>query len=75
VTQQERTAKLCEMFGDVLGIPGVEPEDSFFDLGGHSLLASRLARRIQDEFGVKIPVRRIYQAPTSLALAERLNEA
>ncbi|MFF4246491.1 acyl carrier protein [Streptomyces sp. NPDC001822] len=60
------------MFGEVLGMPDVDVEDSFFDLGGHSLLASKLTRRVQEAFGIKIPVRRIYQAPTPATLAAYL---
>ncbi|MFD9504827.1 acyl carrier protein [Streptomyces sp. NPDC060035] len=60
------------MFGEVLGMPDVDVEDSFFDLGGHSLLASKLTRRVHEAFGIKIPVRRVYQAPTPATLAAYL---
>jgi len=36
VTERERI--LCEVFGDVLGVPGIGFDDDFFALGGHSLL-------------------------------------
>lgn len=72
MTATEWERELCLMFGEVLGMPDVDVEDSFFDLGGHSLLASKLTRRVQEAFGIKIPVRRIYQAPTPATLAAYL---
>ncbi|MCX4642715.1 acyl carrier protein [Streptomyces sp. NPDC055059] len=73
VTQWEN--ELCLLFGEVLGMPDVAADDSFFDLGGHSLLASKLTRRVQEAFGVKVPVRRIYQVPTPATLAAYLHAA
>jgi nonribosomal peptide synthetase DhbF len=72
VTESEWVNELCLLFGEVLGMPHVEPDDSFFDLGGHSLLASKLTRRIHESYGIKIPVRRVYQAPTPRTLAAYL---
>lgn len=36
VTATEWERELCLLFGEVLGMPDVDVEDSFFDLGGHS---------------------------------------
>lgn len=71
MTVQEQ--ELCEIFAEVLGLPEIAAQDSFFDLGGHSLLASRLVRRIHSQFGVKIPLRNVYETPTAEALAKHLN--
>jgi non-ribosomal peptide synthetase component F len=35
-------------------LPDAEPDYSFFDAGGHSLLALRFARRVEDEFDVRL---------------------
>ncbi|WP_327114681.1 acyl carrier protein [Streptomyces sp. NBC_01341] len=72
MTATEWERELCLLFGEVLGMPDVDEEDSFFDLGGHSLLASKLTRRVHEAFGIKVPVRRIYQAPTPATLAAYL---
>ncbi|MEO3811636.1 amino acid adenylation domain-containing protein [Sphaerisporangium sp. B11E5] len=71
----EREKLLCEIFAEVLGLPSVGADDSFFDLGGHSLLATGMIARVQARLGVRPALRDVFETPTPALLAERLGPA
>ncbi|MFF6815491.1 amino acid adenylation domain-containing protein, partial [Streptomyces sp. NPDC012403] len=65
---------LCTAFAQLLGLPHVGIDDSFFALGGDSVLAMRLvgaARRA----GIGLAVRDVFAHPTVAALASVAREA
>ena len=61
--------RMVRIFSDVLGVDGVDHFHSFFDLGGHSLLAVELIAAIDREFGLRLPLSSLFNAPTPAALA------
>ncbi|MBN2549027.1 MAG: amino acid adenylation domain-containing protein [Anaerolineales bacterium] len=50
----------------------IDRDDNFYDLGGHSLLVAMLFTQIEAEFGQRLPLTTLYQAPTPRLLANTL---
>jgi acyl transferase domain-containing protein len=48
---------LRRIWSDLLGHPDVTDDSDFFVLGGDSLLITRLARRVREDIGVRVPLR------------------
>jgi amino acid adenylation domain-containing protein len=64
--------RLVSIWKEVLGIERVGVRDNFFELGGHSLLAVQLLARIQEEFGLSLPLQILFTEGTVQSLAEAL---
>ena len=71
-TQLEQ--QLAGVWTEILGVPKVSVNDSFFELGGNSLMAVRLTARIRSEFQVELPLVALFTAPTLGSLGERVGD-
>jgi amino acid adenylation domain-containing protein/non-ribosomal peptide synthase protein (TIGR01720 family) len=65
---------LASIWRELLDVPEVGRDDSFFELGGQSLLATRLVSRIRETWGVDARLRVVFDAPTLGALARAVEE-
>lgn len=65
---------LSKIFADVLELPAVAADASFFGLGGHSLLATRAIAKIKETFKIQLPRIDFYAAPTIAAIAKKIDE-
>jgi amino acid adenylation domain-containing protein len=69
-TPQEQV--LADIWALVLDRDNVGADDDFFELGGDSLLAMQVLSRINDAFGVRIPLKSLFDGPTVKRLALEL---
>ncbi len=72
--RNQTEGQLAAIWERVLGLRLVGIDDNFFELGGHSLAGVRLIAQIETEFGRKIPLASLFQAPTVAQLAQLLHQ-
>jgi amino acid adenylation domain-containing protein len=70
----EVEAGVAEILAEALGGAAIGVHDSFFERGGDSLVAVRVVFRLCGAFGVELPVRSFFEAPTVAAIAARIEE-
>lgn len=65
---------ILDIWQEILGISEIGIHDNFFELGGHSLLATQIISRLRQAFEVQVPLRAIFENPTTVALATAIEE-
>ncbi|HEX7183847.1 MAG TPA: amino acid adenylation domain-containing protein, partial [Thermoanaerobaculia bacterium] len=65
---------MAALWAEVLGLERVGANDNFFELGGHSILATRLMFRVRETFGVELPLRILFSAPTLAGLSAAVSQ-
>jgi amino acid adenylation domain-containing protein len=63
---------IARVWSHVLGTPRISADDNFFKLGGHSLLAIKLVAGVRAEFGLRLPVKKVYENPRLRDLAREI---
>ncbi|HWM07337.1 MAG TPA: amino acid adenylation domain-containing protein [Actinophytocola sp.] len=66
--RDEREATLCRLFAEVLGVPEVGADESFFSLGGDSIIAIQLVNRAR-KAGLRFTPRDVFTNKTVEAIA------
>jgi acyl transferase domain-containing protein len=66
---------VARMWEELLGISPIGIHDDFFALGGHSLLATQIISRCRDSFGLDLPLKAIFEAPTISRFAVLVEDA
>jgi acyl carrier protein len=70
----EVEAKLAGAFAEVLGIPQVGRDDSFFDLGGDSLRGVRVLVRVEQAFGISVSLDLLIDHPSVAEFAAAIRD-
>ncbi|MFZ4730020.1 MAG: phosphopantetheine-binding protein, partial [Pseudanabaena sp.] len=64
--------QIADIWAQVLNLERVGIYDNFFELGGHSLLATQIISRLRKVFAVELTLRIFFEAPTIVALGEKI---
>jgi hypothetical protein len=67
--ETETEALLVEIWQQLLGRHQIGIYDNLFDLGAHSLLAPQFSARVQEIFGLDLPLHVLFESPTIQELA------
>ncbi|MET7427268.1 amino acid adenylation domain-containing protein [Dactylosporangium sp. NPDC005555] len=59
---------LRDLFAEILGVPAIGPDDSFFALGGDSIMSIQLVSRARAA-GLRVTPRQVFEAKTPAGLA------
>ncbi|AET69202.1 amino acid adenylation enzyme/thioester reductase family protein [Desulfosporosinus orientis DSM 765] len=65
----ETEIRLARLWQEVLEVERIGVHDNFFELGGHSLKATLLVLKVQEEFGLTIPLVTMFSEGTIALLA------
>nr|AHZ46178.1 PKS/NRPS [uncultured bacterium 14-4D] len=71
--ESETERHIAGIWQELLSLDSVGIHDNFFYLGGHSLIATQVQTRIQGAFGIRVPMRRLFAAPTISELARSVD--
>jgi acyl-coenzyme A synthetase/AMP-(fatty) acid ligase/acyl carrier protein len=62
------------IFAEILALPRVSADLSFFTIGGNSLQAMRVVSRVNKAFGIKLSIRKLYGNATVSGISATIDE-
>ncbi|MBU9589636.1 non-ribosomal peptide synthetase [Burkholderia multivorans] len=65
---------IARIWSELFKVERIGLDDNFFALGGHSMLAVQTLWLVEQRAGVHIPIRDLFEAPTVLELASRIDK-
>lgn len=68
----EMVARVAEICAQVLDRPDIGPHTNFFEIGGDSLRGTQVLAKLQDIYGVDLPLESLFDAPTAAGLAAQI---
>lgn len=72
--RDEAEEAIAQIWQEILGVQSLGIHDDFFELGGHSLSGVQVVARIQESFGIDVPVNVLFEAPTIAEFVDRVAE-
>jgi amino acid adenylation domain-containing protein len=66
--------RLAVIIASLLHIERIGANDNFFMLGGHSLLGTQLIARVNEAFGVDLPLLQIFDHPTLAEMSDAIEQ-
>jgi len=66
--------RLVEIVAPLLGLGQIGVDDNFFLLGGSSLMGTQVIMQVTDSFGVDLPLRTLFEAPTIRQLSIEIEQ-
>jgi acyl carrier protein len=66
---------ITEIWRELLAVEPSNADVSLFTIGGHSLTIAQIGMRIEEEFGVSVPIAKLFERPTIAAQARLVHAA
>lgn len=66
---------ITRIWGQVLRLDDVAPDDNFFEMGGHSMAASQVSSRIRDALDIDVSLAVFFERPTIAELTSYVVDA
>jgi amino acid adenylation domain-containing protein len=64
--------QIAAVWAEILKLERIGIQDNFFELGGYSLLGTQVTARLRQIFGVELPLRLLFEAPTVAEFTEQV---